>query len=161
MAETVPTKRYEKIEEKENEDVKEIVAKRLKTESPILRTPPRPSKTKALSWEEIQARLRSPSFTNKVKETTTKMLNPVIDPKARDRDNRCRMHAKDDCSCCRPYFDSLGLSEKETLKRIQQVGKHRAVFHYPKTPPRYWDLELRERSPKKSPINPGAEKRRK
>lgn len=112
------------------------------------------------AWLNIQKKLRSPTFSATVHKKAVSHFEAPIDPKAKDRETRSKMHAREDCACCRPYFDALGLSKEETSKRIQAVGKHRAVYHYERTPPRYWDLEM---TPEKSqsPQKPVVKKRRK
>ncbi|CAD5229102.1 unnamed protein product [Bursaphelenchus okinawaensis] len=155
-----------KTEEKENE--KGLVnVDDFKPRTSVLCTPPKASVKRRINspnskWAEIQARLRSPSFKKKIEEETEQIMKVEVKYNAKDRESRCKMHAKDDCACCRPYYDALGLSEEETKKRIQQVGKHRALHHYDKTPPRYWDLEMRVfKSPKNSPSRTVVKKRRK
>uniref|UniRef100_A0A915PPK6 Probable prefoldin subunit 6 n=1 Tax=Setaria digitata TaxID=48799 RepID=A0A915PPK6_9BILA len=62
----------------------------------------------------------------------------------RKKDERRLLHGFD-CRCCAEYYEALGLSSVERIKRIDQVSKHRNTEREPSTPEYYWDIGMPSR----------------
>ncbi|CDW56499.1 DNA endonuclease RBBP8 [Trichuris trichiura] len=46
------------------------------------------------------------------------------------------------CNCCREYFESLNLSEKEAARRLKAVSRHRDFYVPPKSPDHFWEVSF-------------------
>ncbi|KFD57126.1 hypothetical protein M514_02011 [Trichuris suis] len=46
------------------------------------------------------------------------------------------------CNCCRGYFESLNLSEKEAARRLKAVSRHRDFYVPPKSPDHFWEVSF-------------------
>ena len=58
------------------------------------------------------------------------------------------------CHSCKGYYRACGLSEEETRKQISKVCRHRTHPGRSKTPPGFWDLEIKGSVPEESPSPP-------
>ncbi|KRZ61337.1 DNA endonuclease RBBP8 [Trichinella nativa] len=74
-----------------------------------------------------------------------------INEPVKSKQERKKLHGHS-CHCCRNYVDKLYLDDEEKAKRLNEVGRHRALHPRPKSPEHFWDVgfpstpEIEERS---------------
>ncbi|KRY37316.1 DNA endonuclease RBBP8 [Trichinella spiralis] len=74
-----------------------------------------------------------------------------INEPVKSKQERKKLHGHA-CHCCKNYVDKLYLDDEEKAKRLNEVGRHRALHPRPKTPEHFWDVgfpstpEIEERS---------------
>ena len=77
---------------------------------------------------------------SKTKNPAVKKLKVVTKP-VRKKNERNALKGYE-CKCCKPFYDALGLSNKEKKKLVQLTSRHRNSHTPPTTPPRYWNTNF-------------------
>lgn len=77
---------------------------------------------------------------NESKKSSPKKLK-VVTKTIRKKNEREALKGYE-CKCCKPFYDALGLTNKQRRDLVQMCSRHRYSHTPPTTPPKYWDLNF-------------------